>query len=1000
MTTKTLTKRINRFLALVLTIAALVAGQSNVWGTTKTVTYTLSREKVGDYNFFALTHSGDTPFDGTTTVEHQQETNATQATFHLPDGFTFTFNWGSGATITSVGSGGSTSYFYCGNANVRFQLHWDIPHRYVTNVKVTDDQGNPSSLNGSGTATTDYNYAEQGSASYILKNYANFVRLVITYSDAPGLSLFQSAGTNTYNIGTKHDLRHLADYVNNGGNDCSGLTFLQTKAITCDNTYTPIGYVSYTDRAMFRGTYDGGGFTISGITVNRTGNTAADGHVGLFGYIGEGGTVKNVVLASSTFTGRDAVGGIVGKNNSGTVENCSVESSVTINAGYNDALYLGGIVGDNLYGKVIGCISAAVVSSNGKDNCKYYGGIVGENDYRATVKNCLYTGSNVEAASYKGAIVGKDYSNDGIFSNNYYTNIDLGGVNGSDQNGARRARIVTLGENIALVGDETIYNYSGITAIGITALRYNNTLYSGATQTLTLSYTGEVPDGYSMVFAASAGTISGNELTMPAADVAVSANVYKTDYITHWQAGPAHDGSSAAKAYIITTPAGLQLLASETNGGNNFSGTYFKLDGDLDMSGVAAFDPIGQYNSKPFCGHFDGQSHTISGLTVNIDAYNYIGLFGRVDGSVSHLTLSGASITGISSVGGIAGCLFSDNSSLTDCHVVSSIITSTDKEGSFGAIVGIINFGTVSGCTYHSTIVRASNDTRGYFHTDGDAFNIGIGYYWNQSPAYGDFSGACLDATQLFLSDDCDNSALIAAYAAPASHTAYSGTAPYFSSGINVTLRGRTLTKNGDWNTLCLPFDVTSILEGATVKELDATTSNLTNGTLTLNFKDETTKLLAGKPYIIKWTSGDNLVNPTFSGVTVTSTTPTAVNFSGGSFVGQYSPFTIGDTSTGTFDGNLNEVILLSTGNRLGYSKNARTLHTFRCHFEIPTTTGAPAMNSFVLNFDGETTSLTPIPSPTGEGSEYWYTLDGRKLDKQPTNPGLYINNGKKVVIK
>ena len=335
MTTKTLTKRINRILALVLTIAALAAGQSNVWGTTKTVTYTLSREKVGDYNFFALTHSGDTPFDGTTTVEHQQETNATQATFHLPDGFTFTFNWGSGATITSVGSGGSTSYFYCGNANVRFQLHWDIPHRYVTNVKVTDDQGNPSSLNGSGTATTDYNYAEQGSASYILKNYANFVRLVITYSDAPGLSVFQSAGTNTYNIGTKHDLRHLADYVNNGGNDCSGLTFLQTKAITCDNTYTPIGYVSYTDRAMFRGTYDGGGFTISGITVNRTGNTAADGHVGLFGYIGEGGTVKNVVLASSTFTGRDAVGGIVGKNNSGTVENCSVESSVTINAGYN-----------------------------------------------------------------------------------------------------------------------------------------------------------------------------------------------------------------------------------------------------------------------------------------------------------------------------------------------------------------------------------------------------------------------------------------------------------------------------------------------------------------------------------------------------------------------------------------------------------------------------------------------------------------------------------------
>jgi hypothetical protein len=55
-----------------------------------------------------------------------------------------------------------------------------------------------------------------------------------------------------------------------------------------------------------------------------------------------------------------------------------------------------------------------------------------------------------------------------------------------------------------------------------------------------------------------------------------------------------------------------------------------------------------------------------------------------------------------------------------------------------------------------------------------------------------------------------------------------------------------------------------------------------------------------------------------------------------------------------------------------------------------------------LVNADGETTSLTPN-SPglsQGEGSEYWYDLSGRKLDKQPTQKGVYINNGKKVVIK
>ena len=102
---------------------------------------------------------------------------------------------------------------------------------------------------------------------------------------------------------------------------------------------------------------------------------------------------------------------------------------------------------------------------------------------------------------------------------------------------------------------------------------------------------------------------------------------------------------------------------------------------------------------------------------------------------------------------------------------------------------------------------------------------------------------------------------------------------------LNVTLQGRTLYKDGAWNTLCLPFDVTlegSPLEGATVMKLTTSTSNLTDGTLTLNFEDETATMTAGTPYIIKWTKDEgydaadpdtrDLKNPVFTGVTINAT--------------------------------------------------------------------------------------------------------------------------------
>ncbi len=180
--------------------------------------------------------------------------------------------------------------------------------------------------------------------------------------------------------------------------------------------------------------------------------------------------------------------------------------------------------------------------------------------------------------------------------------------------------------------------------------------------------------------------------------------------------------------------------------------------------------------------------------------------------------------------------------------------------------------------------------------------------------------------------------------------------------------------------------------------ELNADGSSLSNqGLLTLSFT-AATSIEAGKPYIVKWTTtGTDITNPLFQDVTISSTSPTAVAFSNAKgddcqFVGQYAPFTIDDD-------NRELIVLLSSGSKLGYSKNNRTLNTCRAHFLIPT---ANAARSFELNFDGETTgigSLIPDLSSKGEGSGC-YTLSGCKLNGVPTQKGIYIHGGRKVVIQ
>lgn len=262
----------------------------------------------------------------------------------------------------------------------------------------------------------------------------------------------------------------------------------------------------------------------------------------------------------------------------------------------------------------------------------------------------------------------------------------------------------------------------------------------------------------------------------------------------------------------------------------------------------------------------------------------------------------------------------------------------------------------------------------------------------------------------------------------------------------NVILGGRIMTKDGTWNTLCLPFDVeiaSSPLAGAEVKTLDPNNSNLdSNGDLNLTFVDAGATIEAGLPYIIKWTKPDNYVpydpdlnnfdecddltdaDLVFYGVTIKSPEPIPVIFNNElgddcQFVGQYSPFLISDDDAAlgfyTDHGHIDEILFFAKGDAtsstvLGYSASERTLRACRTHFWAPvlqTAGGEPVspVRSFVLDFgDGnDATGVVELKNSRIEelnSDDGWYSMDGRKLSGEPKAKGLYIHNGKKIIIK
>ena len=212
-----------------------------------------------------------------------------------------------------------------------------------------------------------------------------------------------------------------------------------------------------------------------------------------------------------------------------------------------------------------------------------------------------------------------------------------------------------------------------------------------------------------------------------------------------------------------------------------------------------------------------------------------------------------------------------------------------------------------------------------------------------------------------------------------------------------VILANRKLYRDGDWNTLCLPFNLTiegSPLDGADARTL-ASAELSDEGDLSLSFTETGAKeLVAGTPYIIKWDTDEALENVEFEGVTISnehhdfSTEDGRVKF-------------IGTTVFKSFDTTDQSILLLGTNSKLYYPKANASIGACRAYFQIEEV--SYNVKNFKMNFTEDTTDIDDV-TPTEDTEEMtddnWYDLNGRNLGGKPTRKGIYVNKGQKVAIK
>lgn len=520
------------------------------------------------------------------------------------------------------------------------------------------------------------------------------------------------------------------------------------------------------------------------------------------------------------------------------------------------------------------------------------------------------------------------------------------------------------------------------------------------------AYKGNITLGYTKptdcIFANGYGVTNGNTISIASGKILIDGETYypknnntlnPTDLADKILApnlfGISNDNDGSSEhPFTISSPEGLQLLATYVNSGkisntyneetylyDVYKYTYFKMNSDIGFTSTIEnnFTPIGERignKDYAFCGTFDGDGHTISGININNNK-DYVGLFSSFSkySVVKNVTLDHANISGGKYIGGIVG--FDNYGVITNCLVTNTTISGDNH---LGAITG---YRSSSGILEYNYYCNSSvNDNKTGVGCDGQDIATmiynGITYY----------DGA-VSATFLSESEDVPSS-------------------------LNGKVVFRRVFTGGSASTICLPFDYTPNGSEGTFYTFTGVEKVEGKWEATMNKVDGA--LTANTPYIIVPDENRSIVPVLFHGDAKYASDPSTQN-GNWTFVGTYDVIewksaptmpTYGFSAQAVADDGIYQGQFVKVGT---YVK----IRPLRAYLQYGSATTRSSLSEeelpdriMVRLVGSGETSIGQLDLKTGEVTfdDGWYTLEGIRLNGKPTKQGIYVNKGKKYIIK
>ncbi len=793
----------------------------------------------------------------------------------------------------------------------------------VHSVTITDADGDNVSLQG---------HANDWSSFWFVMPKNNVTATVVFESKWPGCTSGTGESGDPYIIRSASDWNEFAQSVY-FGNTHSG------KYVKLANNISVTTMVGDSESNSFQGTFDGDGKTLT-LNLNERYRAIAP-----FRYVKDA-TIKSLKTAGNV-TGNytsnsDAMdlSGIVGwAYGTTTIQNCV--SSVAITSNRPADVDAGGFVAHVNGGQTIelkGCVfNGSITYSNASGN--EGGGLIGwlRTDATATVKDCLFAPTAISISN----------------TNAHYT------LTGGTATAAAAATITGC-----------YYTQVLGTAQGIQAI-FNTSASSNL---------GSLVEDYGMVKAYEKGLFFDGKYYFAPATI---------------------DGTGTEDdPYLISNTDQWGTFAAYVNNGtNNYSGKFVQLTADISVS-----EMVGNREANSFQGTFIGNNHTLTftkGTSESAFNEQCCAPFRHIKGAtIRDLKTAGVIYTSQKFASGLISFSYG-TTTIMNCHVGTDIYSRVGGDGTHGAFVafpaGPVN---ITGCSFNGRLLTSTGthscggfvawhnaktitvtnslyapdcsipsgwtaiDNGATFVRGGEPTITGCYYTETMGEAQGKKAAArattpdnlgglvkdygmlkayesgiffdgkyYVDASKIGLDGDTDNGSAIS---------------DLDGATVDVTLTDCTFYKDGKWNTVCLPFNLTlagSPLDGAVARPL--TGASISGSTLNLSFGDAVTELKAGTPYIIKWVGGGNIVNPKFNGVTIDATDRSFDNGAKGDervrFIGVYKSI--------AFDGEDKSVLLLGSANTLYHPVSGAGVGALRAYFKIgdSATKATISVDGFVL---------------------------------------------------